>query len=85
MALIALVALFAGRDAVAGSWAPLTRTAPSTVGLMVLMSDGTVMAQNDNGTAWYRLTPDSTGSYVNGTWSTPQAMHVHVCTAALRC
>lgn len=39
------------------------------------MSDGTVMAQNNNGNAWYKLTPDSNGSYVNGTWSTPQAMH----------
>ena len=59
----------------AGTWTPLVRTAPNTVGLMVLMSDGTVMAQNNNGTAFYRLTPDSTGSYVNGTWSTPQAMN----------
>jgi hypothetical protein len=39
---------------------------------MLLLSDGTVMAQggsNSNDAHWYKLTPDSTGSYVNGTWS----------------
>src|SRR5450759_4524132 len=33
------------------------------------------MAQNNGGNAWYRLTPDSHGSYVNGTWTTTAAMH----------
>jgi hypothetical protein len=37
---------------------------------MMLLSDGTVMAQGGNTTnTWYRLTPDSGGSYVNGTWT----------------
>ena len=42
---------------------------------MLLLPDGTVMAAN-NGTSstWYRLTPDSLGSYVNGTWSTLASM-----------
>jgi hypothetical protein len=25
--------------------------------------------------AWYRLTPDASGSYVNGTWTTLPPMH----------
>ncbi len=33
------------------------------------LTDGTVMAQSENENTWYRLTPDNTGSYVNGTWS----------------
>jgi hypothetical protein len=36
---------------------------------MMLLSDGTVAANGYNDNTWYRLTPDSTGSYVNGTWS----------------
>ena len=33
-----------------------------------LLTDGTVMVQSYNQNTWYRLTPDNTGSYVNGTW-----------------
>jgi hypothetical protein len=33
------------------------------------LTDGTVMAQSYNENTWYRLTPDSSGSYVNGTWT----------------
>lgn len=34
------------------------------------MTDGTVMAQSSNNQGdWYKLTPDNTGSYVNGTWT----------------
>ena len=58
----------------AGTWTPIT-PAPSSIGLMLLLSDGTVMANNGNSTSWYRLTPDSAGHYVNGTWSTLQPMH----------
>jgi hypothetical protein len=35
-----------------------------------LLTDGTVLAQGPASTpTWYRLTPDASGSYVNGTWS----------------
>jgi hypothetical protein len=45
---------------------------------MMLLADGTVMAQ-DNGAAannnrWYRLTPASNGSYASGTWSSRAPM-----------
>jgi hypothetical protein len=54
-----------------GTWTPLVRMAPNSVGLMLLLSDGTVMAANSNtSNAWYRLTPDAQGSYINGTWTT---------------
>jgi len=42
---------------------------------MLLLSDGTVMAQNFGGSAWYRLTPDAHGHYVHGTWTTLASMH----------
>jgi hypothetical protein len=47
---------------------------------MMLLSDGTVMAQNGdpntpaNRNQWYRLTPTSSGSYASGTWSNLASM-----------
>jgi hypothetical protein len=59
-----------------GTLTPLTHTAPSSVDLMLLLSDGTVMVQRSGiSSNWYRLTPDIHGSYVNGTWTTLAAMH----------
>ncbi|NOS72456.1 MAG: hypothetical protein HOP33_21355 [Verrucomicrobia bacterium] len=54
------------------TWIPLANAPPDTVGHLHLLSDGTVLAMHD--TTWYRLTPDSTGSYVNGTWSSTAPM-----------
>lgn len=34
-----------------------------------LLTDGTVMFQGGSYSDWWKLTPDITGSYVNGTWS----------------
>src|SRR5258708_34634508 len=74
--LVVLVLGIAARAVAGGTWVPLAHTAPSSVGLMVLLPDGTVMAQNSNSSStWYRLTPDSQGHYVNGTWTTLASMH----------
>lgn len=35
----------------------------------ILLTDGTVMVQAYETGNWYRLTPDSSGSYINGNWS----------------
>jgi len=35
----------------------------------MLMTDGTVMVHDYCTKNWFKLTPDNTGSYVNGTWS----------------
>jgi autotransporter-associated beta strand protein len=59
----------------AGFWTPLAHTASVNIGPMILLSDGTVMAQEAGcSNNWYRLTPDASGSYVNGTWSQLQSM-----------
>src|SRR5262249_42718011 len=45
---------------------------PVGIGTMLLLTDGTVMADGgSNGTSqdWYRLTPDVNGDYAKGTWS----------------
>ena len=47
----------------------------NAIGLMVLLSDGTVLAQNEDGSAWTRLTPDAQGDYLNGTWTPITPMH----------
>jgi hypothetical protein len=36
---------------------------------MLLLTDGRVMIQEEGTNHWHALTPDSTGSYVNGSWS----------------
>jgi hypothetical protein len=59
-----------------GTWTRLSRQAPNGVELMLLMPDGTVMAASQgDGQGWFKLTPDSHGSYINGTWTTLASMH----------
>jgi outer membrane protein assembly factor BamB len=63
----------------AQTWTTLTNAPPAPLGTALLLTDGTVMAQGMATTGyatgnWYRLTPSSTGSYINGTWSTLAAM-----------
>ena len=62
-------------NVVAGTWTQLTNSPPAGAGLMELLPDGTVMVQNGGGNAWYRLTPDIHGSYLNGTWTTLNSMN----------
>ena len=66
----------AGTDT-ASPWTALKNPPPfGTPGTMLLESDGTVLVHDepDNNTtggtnAWWKLTPDSHGSYIDGTWS----------------
>jgi Kelch motif len=54
------------------TWTPLTNMAPAQISTMLLLSNGTVMAQfgtDQPSTTWYSLTP-SNGSYQQGTWGT---------------
>lgn len=56
----------------AQSWKRLTNAYPgSGAGPCLVLTDGTVACNNSqsNSNQWYRLTPDRTGSYLNGTWS----------------
>ncbi len=38
-------------------------------GAPILLTDGTVLVQDDGCQDWWKLTPDINGSYVNGTWT----------------
>ena len=53
----------------AGSWTTLTNSPGVTLQNPLLLTDGTVIASQECTGNWYRLTPDNTGSYINGTWS----------------
>ena len=73
---VCLLFVFGTISADAGTWTPLTHAAPATIGTMLLLSDGTVIAENSGTSAtWYQLSPDSHGSYANGTWATLASMH----------
>jgi hypothetical protein len=56
-----------------GAWTPLSNPAPEVIATMLLLSDGTVMAhasmEGHFSRNWYRLTPDASGGYVDGTWT----------------
>ncbi len=72
MAICALVALPASVHA--QTWTKLTNAPSFVPGSEFLMTDGTVLVQDEgsNGAGagdWWRLTPDNTGSYINGTWT----------------
>jgi len=47
---------------------PLKNAAPDGAGLGLLLTDGSVMYQGGGLADWYRLVPDTFGSYVNGSW-----------------
>lgn len=70
---IALTVLLAF-TALAGaqSWTPLNNQPGASVGVMLQLRDGRVLVHEEqagDSTAWHVLTPDATGSYINGTWS----------------
>jgi hypothetical protein len=57
----------------AGTWIPLQTTNTEGIGTILLLSDGTVMANGVGGgygtTSWYKLSPGAAGGYTNGAWS----------------
>src|SRR5579872_6408179 len=58
----------------AGTWAPLNHQPNFGVGTMLLLTNGEVLAQQEDaqqfGTEhWWKLTPDAFGDYSNGSWT----------------
>src|SRR5438477_8286264 len=56
----------------AGTWTATNNAPPSPVAHALLLTDGSVLVNSyffhSHVDSWYRLVPDSTGSYINGTW-----------------
>ncbi|MGA9528543.1 MAG: hypothetical protein WBS24_10540, partial [Terriglobales bacterium] len=66
-------------------WTSLSNPAPVSLGAMLLLTDGRVLLHEEPNcsgnncagsdfTAWYILTPDINGSYINGTWTQAASM-----------
>jgi len=58
-----------------GTWHPLVNQPKFNASTMLLLTNGTVMCQENGGINWWRLTPSSTGSYLDGTWTHLAPMH----------
>jgi len=62
-----------------GTWTQVT-TSPDYLETHLLLTDGTVIAHSYGYDAtmlnWYKLTPDASGNYVNGTWTQIASTHV---------
>lgn len=75
--LTSVTALVLVGSASAQTWTALTNQPGANVGPMLQLRDGRILVnesqQTDPG-VWYILTPDSTGSYLNGTWSSGGTM-----------
>ncbi len=52
------------------AWVPLVNQPNPILGLgnPLLLTDGTVILHEACGRSWYKLIPDNSGSYINGTW-----------------
>src|SRR6188472_1356518 len=58
-----------------GTWTALNNSpANGNNGVMLLLTDGRVLCKNNTGTGWDILTPDASGSYVNGGWTSADDM-----------
>jgi hypothetical protein len=56
----------------ASPWTPLTNQPTFLVdgaSVPILLTDGSVLVQDAGFPDWWKLTPDESGSYVNGTWT----------------
>ena len=73
------IATNSANSSTSSPWQPLNNQPPFTSNSCnggfpgaanpLLLTDGTVMVQDAGCQDWWRLTPDNTGSYVNGTWT----------------
>jgi hypothetical protein len=64
------VVLLAGlRTMSAQIWTPLTNQPTFAASTALLLTDGTVMVHDAGAQDWWKLTPDASGSDINGTWS----------------
>src|SRR5689334_19796107 len=67
---IALVVMLAwGGIARAQTWTPLTHQPTFGASTALLLTDGRVLVQHIEAADYWSLTPDNTGSYLNGTWT----------------
>src|SRR5581483_2439020 len=59
---ISVIFFLAPARATAANWSLLANISPGGAGVMILLTDGTVMIQTGSSANWMRLTPDANGS-----------------------
>src|SRR6058998_1552002 len=78
LAVVVLSLMISITFAAGQTWEPLANQPTFNPGVMLLLTDGTVIMHSEPNcltctttdySSWYKLTPDSSGSYVNGTWT----------------
>jgi hypothetical protein len=69
LGILVCVLLVSSGIATAQPWQPLNNQPSFGASIPLLLTDGTVMVQDVGARPWWKLTPDNTGSYVNGTWT----------------
>ena len=77
IALLALLAAagYASAQVTGGTWTQVAVQFPGgDSDQALLLTDGTVMVQEDNSGNWWRLIPDQYGNYANGTWKATMPM-----------
>jgi uncharacterized protein (TIGR03382 family) len=62
------------RQPTGSPWTTTTNAPTFTASTMLQLTDGRLFVQDEDAVDWWFLTPDSTGSYVNGTWSAGPSM-----------
>jgi hypothetical protein len=71
---LACASAFAQEPFTAGTWTTVTNAPPSAVAHVMLLNNGCALVNSfyfsSHSDPWYTLCPDSTGSYINGTWGT---------------
>src|SRR5882757_6824953 len=58
-----------GCNPMRGTWQPLAHPPSFAASTMLLLTDGTVMCQQSCSNQWWKLSPDPTGSYIQGSWT----------------
>lgn len=71
---LAIILALMPRETSAGTWTSLTTAPPIGVNEALVLSDGSILTDNGSGQC-ARLTPDSNGSYINGTWTVLSSMN----------
>jgi hypothetical protein len=69
IALLTLSGIASSQTPATGTWTKLANQPKFQTDTALVLTDGTIMMHAYNSTNWWRLTPDITGNYVNGTWT----------------
>ncbi len=74
LTLLAWASIASSQEPITSRWQKLKNQPTFNTDTALLLTDGTVMMHQYNSGAWWRLTPDNTGNYLNGTWTKLAAM-----------